>query len=57
MEKTVIGGKKYELKGVTYHSGSPLSEGERWWNCNYKVVKIKEEQKVVSEDACILFYK
>ena len=25
MKKTVIGGKKYELKGVTYHSGSPMS--------------------------------
>ena len=25
MVKTVIGGKKYELKEVTYHSGSPMS--------------------------------
>ena len=25
MDKTVIGGKKYELKGVTYHSGSSMS--------------------------------
>ena len=23
--KTVIGGKKYELKGVTYHAGDPIS--------------------------------
>ena len=25
MDKIVIGGKKYELKGVIYHSGSPMS--------------------------------
>ena len=25
MDKTVIGGKKYELKGVAYHLGSPMS--------------------------------
>ena len=25
MDKTVIGGKRYKLKGVTYHSGSPKS--------------------------------
>ena len=65
MDNTVIGGKKYELKGVTYHLGSPMSGHytaamkfkERWWNCNDAVVKIMEEGKVVSEAARILFYK
>ena len=63
MDKTVIGGKKYELKGVTYHSGSPalghytagVKFKERWWNCNGVVVKIMEEGKVVSEPAYIFF--
>ena len=63
--KTAIGSKKYELKGVTYHSGSPMSGHytaavkfkERWWNCNDAVVKSVEEGKVVSEAAYILFYK
>ena len=65
MDKTVIGGKKYELRGVTYHSGSPMSGHctvavkfkKRWWNCNDAVVKIMEEGKVVSEAAYILCYK
>ena len=61
----VIGGKKYELKGFTYHLGSPISghytaavkfKG-RWWSCNDAVVKIMEEGKVVSEADHILFYK
>ena len=64
MDKTVIGDKKYELKGVTYHSGSPMwghytaavKFKKRWWNCNDAVVKTKEEGKIVSEDAFILFY-
>ena len=63
MDKTVIGDKKYELKGVTYHLGSPMSAHyitavklkERWWNCNDAVVKIMEEGQVVSEAVCILF--
>ena len=54
IDKTVIGGKKYELRGVTYHSGSPMSGHctvavkfkKRWWNCNDAVVKIMEEGKV-----------
>ena len=65
MGKTVIGGKKYEMKGVIYHSGSPMSGHytaalklkERWWSCNDAVVKVMEEGKVVSEAAYILFYK
>ena len=64
VDKTVIGGKKYELKGVTYHSESPMSGHytaavkfkKRWWNCNDAVVKTMEEGKIVSEDAFILFY-
>ena len=43
------------MKGVTYHTGSPISGHyraavkleERWWNCNDAVVKIMEERKVV----------
>ena len=65
MDNAVIGGKKCELKGVTYHSGNPVSGHytaavkfkERWWNCNNAVEKIMEEGKVVSEAAYILFYK
>ena len=65
MNKTVIGGKKYELKGVTYHLGSPMpgryiaavNFKERWWNRNDQVVKSMEEGKVVSEAAYILFCK
>ena len=62
MDNTVIGGKKYELKGVTYHLRSPMSghytaaakfKG-RGWNCNDAVVKIMEERKEVSETAYIL---
>ena len=42
VDKTAIGGKNYELKGFTYHSGSQMSghfteavkSKERWWNCN-----------------------
>ena len=64
MDKTVTGGKKYELKGVRYHSGSPMSGHytaavkfkKRLWNCNDAVVKIMEEGKVLSEAAYILFY-
>ena len=63
MGKTVIGGRKYELKGVSYHSGSLMSGHytvavkfkEKWWNCHDAVVKIMEEGKVVSEAAYILF--
>ena len=55
VDKTVIGGKKYELKGVTYHSESPMSGHytaavkfkKRWWNCNDAVVKTMEEGKSV----------
>ena len=62
MDNTVIGGKKYELKGVTYHLRSPMSGHytaaakfkERGWNCNDAVVKIMEERKEVSETAYIL---
>ena len=51
MEKTVIGDKKYGLKGVTHHTGSPMSGHyraavkfkERWWNCNDVAVKIMEK--------------
>ena len=66
MDKTMIGGKKYELKGVIiYHSGSPIwghyraavKFKEQWRNCNDAVVKIMEEGKIVSEAARILFYK
>ena len=65
MDKTAIGGKKYELKGVTYHSGSPMSIHytaavkckESWWNPNDAIVKTMEERKVVLEAAYILFYK
>ena len=65
MDKTVIVGKKYELKGVTYHSGSSMSGHytaavkfkERLWNCNDAGVKVMEEGKVVSKTAYILFYK
>ena len=64
VDKTKIGGKKYELKGVTYHLGSPMSGHytaavkfkERGWNCNDAVVKIMEG-KVVSEAAYIFSYK
>ena len=57
--------EKYELKGVTYHSGSPMSSHytatvkfkESWWSCNDAVVKIMEERKVVSKAAYILFHK
>ena len=63
IDKIVIGGKKYDLKIVTYHSASPMSGHytaavkfkERWWNCNDAVVKIMEEEKVVSKSAYILF--
>ena len=42
MDKTVTGDRNHELKGVTYHSGSPTSGHytgtvnfkERWRNCN-----------------------
>ena len=51
MEKTVIGDKKYGLKGVTHHTGSPMSGHyraavkfkERWWNCNDVALKIMEK--------------
>ena len=63
LEKKVIGDKKYELKGATYHLGSPMSGyytaavkfKERWWNCNDAVLKIMEERKLVSDTAYILF--
>ena len=63
--KTVIGGKKYELKGATYYSGRPLSGHytvavkfkERWWNCDDAVIKIIEEGNVALEVAYILFFK
>ena len=64
MEKTVIGGKRYELKRVKYHCWSPMSgyyraavkfKG-RWWNCNDVVIKNMEERKVVPETTYILFY-
>ena len=59
-----MGGIKYELKGVTCHSGSPMSGHytvavkfkEGWWNCNDGVVKSMDEGKVVSEAVYILFY-
>ena len=62
-DNTVIGGKKYELKGVTYHSVSPMSRHyiaavkfkERWWNYNEVVVKSMAEKKIVSKAAYILF--
>ena len=62
-DNTVTGGKKYELKGATYHSVSPMSchyiaavkFKESWWNYNEAVVKIMAERKVVSEAAYILF--
>ena len=65
VDKTVIGGKKYELKGVAYHLGSPISGHytavvkfkEREWNCNDAVVKLMEEGKVVLEAAYIFSYK
>ena len=65
MDKTAIGGKKYELKDVTYHLGSPMSGHytaavkfkERWWNCNNAVVKSVEEGKIVSGAVYIHFYK
>ena len=65
MGMTVIGGRNYELKGVTYHSGSPIlghytvtvKFKERWWNCKDVVVKNMDEGKVVLEAAYILFYK
>ena len=65
MDKTVIGGRKYELKGVTYHSRNQMSGHytaarkfkERWWNCTDAVVKSIEEGEVLSEAAYILFYK
>ena len=60
-----IGDRKYELKRVTYNSGSPMSDHyaaavkfkQTWWNCNYAVAESMEEGKVVSETAYILFYK
>ena len=65
VDKTVIGGKKYELMGVAYHLGSPISGHytavvkfkEREWNCNDAVVKIMEEGTVVLEAAYIFSYK
>ena len=65
MDKTVIGGRNYVLKGVTYYSGSPMSDRytvpvkfkERWWNCNDAIVKTMEEGKVLSEAVYMLFYK
>ena len=64
-KRVIVGGKKYELKEVTYHSGSPMSGHytaavkfkERWWNCNDAVLKIMEERKLVSDTAYILSYK
>ena len=63
MDKTMIGGKKYE--GSYISLGSPIwghyraavKFKEQWRNCNDAVVKIMEEGKVVSEAARILFYK
>ena len=65
LDKTVIGGKKYELKGATYYSGRPLwghytvavKFKERWWNCDDAVIKIIEEGNVALEVAYILFFK
>ena len=65
MENATIGGSKYRLKGVTYHSGSPraghytasVAYDEHWWKCNDSVVKRIEDGEVVSESAYILFYK
>ena len=55
MDKTVLGGRNYELKAVTCHSGSPVSGHytaavkikERSWNYNDAVTKSMEEGKVV----------
>ena len=65
MENAAIGGNKYRLKGVTYHSGSPRAGhytasvvyDEHWWICNDSVVKRIEDGEVVSESAYILLYK
>ena len=60
-DKTVIGGKNYELNGVTYpmsgHYTAAVKFKERWWKCNDAVVKSVKEKKVVLEAAYILFYK
>ena len=60
LEKTVIGSKKCEMKGVTYNSDhyrAAVKFKESLWNCNNAVVKIMEERNVVSEAAYVLFYK